>query len=393
MKLGMHKTILRNLMPKSGEYPVALREAQSILVEEQSDLIPIYMDGMHVNFLEKRIKDTQEGDEAVIAFKQKNAHNEISNFRGNIKNLIYGMKRFGFNGFPDLMVLTDDINSLDPAIIKPENPEFSFEIKPKDFNLGITGRLLEDETGQRYNESLSVNLDIYDAFNFATSISPNRIYALTEDGRKILVNIKGNNIGKQESVTINREENIFVMDDTERDCWMGDIKVLPTEGLKIIFSDFYEKIKKYRRSTLLFGHKYQDINEFLSLVTAMDDHIIWKICQKEIWNPNTPLIDARPYYGEYKEKPRYENINRLHFMPHKANLWFEGTMITFNQSTGIKALMDLGDVVKDIWFEPISTELNNGWDIIFDRSRGITPKNKIRVYNDADYQKYPVLKE
>src|SRR3989344_937930 len=128
MKLGMHKTILRNLMPKSGEYPVALREAQSILVEEQSDLIPIYMDGMHVNFLEKRIKDTQEGDEAVIAFKQKNAHNEISNFRGNIKNLIYGMKRFGFNGFPDLMVLTDDINSLDPAIIKPENPEFSFEI-------------------------------------------------------------------------------------------------------------------------------------------------------------------------------------------------------------------------------------------------------------------------
>lgn len=394
METKYHKTTLKNLMPKSGEYPVALRESKSILVEEQSNLIPIYKSGGYVNFLEAKVKDAmQKGNGILAGYEKMMARKEIDDFRGKVENFVYGMKAYGLSGIPDMMVLTDDLNSPNPAVTKPNNPDFSFEIKPKDFRLGLTGRLLEDENGQKYDEDLYIGFDIYDAFNFATSISPKRVFALTEEDKEILVYERDKyNIGKIEELDIQREKRHFVMSEDRRKGWMCKTEVLPTGGLKVISSDFYDRIKNYEQRTFIFGHNYNNIIEFLNAATTLDDHLIWKICKSDR-GPNTPLIDAEPYYGLYQGRPRHENIDRLHFMPSKASLWFDGTMISFDKSVGINSLMNLGNIVRDIWFEPVVRKWDEGWDIVFDRSRDIQPEKPVEVYEDTDYQKYPVIKD
>ncbi len=67
-------------------------------------------------------------------------------------------------------------------------------------------------------------------------------------------------------------------------------------------------------------------------------------------------------------------------------------MISFDKSVGINSLMNLGDIVRDIWFAPVVRKWDEGWDIVFDRSRDIQPEKPVEVYNYADYQKYPVIK-
>ncbi len=391
--LKSHKTVLENLMPKSGEYPVDLREAKSILVEEQPNLIPVYMDLMYVNHLESRVIDRLlDCDDAMTRIEKKKVENKIDKFRGDIRNFIYGMKNYGLSGFPDMITLTDDLNSSNPAVTNPENPNYSFEIRPKEFRLGLTGRILEDGKGQRYNESLFVALDIYDAFDFARSISPNKVFALMPDGKERLVyENKRYVIGKTEKLEVPSQKKTYVMSEHRKLDWLCETEVLPTNGLKVVFHEFYEEIKKYENGTFLFGHKFKGIDEFLSYATLLDNHLIWKICKSEINNPNNALIDAEPYYGKYGGNPRYENIGRLHFMPDRANLGFNGTTISFDKETGIKALMDLGDIVRDLWIGPSAVGQKDGWDIVFDRTRKITPNNPVHVKNNVGYQKYPVV--
>ncbi len=266
METKYHTTTLKNLIPKSREYPLALREAKSILVEEQPNLIPIYMNGEDINFLEARVKDAVQQEKEVLAeYEKMMARKEIDDFRGKVGNFVYGMKTYGLSGIPDMMVLTDDLNSPNPAVTKPNNPDFSFEIKPKDFRLGLTGRLLEDENGQRHDEDLYIGLDIYDAFNFAKSISPKRVFALTEDDKEILVYERDKyNIGKIEELDIQREKKHFVMSEDRRKKWICKTEVLPTGGLKVISSDFYDRIKNYEQGTFIFGHNYNSIKEFLN---------------------------------------------------------------------------------------------------------------------------------
>ena len=389
MELKNHVTRLHNLLPKSGEYPSILADATTILVEEQSDLIPIYMDGMAVHYMEAMIESKKDDPEMQKAESNKALY-AIENFR-NIRNMVNGMKRYGISGYPDMIRMTNDFDSNDPAVTDPDLGPYRIQIKPKDFKLGLTGRLLEDENGEKYSETLAIGLDIYDAYDFARSISPQSIVALTGNGRDEIVYKDGKNAGKTEKIEFKRNNGTFRF---SVDRWSDGEDVLDTGGLRIVDSPFYEKIKKYGGGTILFGHKYEDIDEFLSVVTKTDNHMIWKICKNEINNPNTALIDAGPYYGQYKGKPRYENTDRLHFMPHKASIWFDGSMIIFDHQVGVQALMELGDSVSDVWIEPDILEQKTvyGWDIIYDKRRGIGPDNPVRVAGDADYQKFSVMK-
>lgn len=401
--LKTHVTSLEDVLPKSGTYPVALRDAGSLLVEEQPDLVPIYMDGISISVWEAEIKDIED-DDKMKEIAQRKAKQSIDSVRGNINEIVHGMVRYGDLGYPYLIMVSADLDSPNPAMSYPDFRPFSFEIKPKTFELGLTGRLLEDAQGQRFSETLAVSMDIYDAYSFVLDLRPKRVIAVKQDGKGVVVYEHSKMVGKQEARHFPWKATTYLMDDEafERCVLRPDEKeVLPSGGLRVVHPDFYERIRKYGDVSILFGHKFRNIAEFLSYATSTDDYLIWKICHCNGQDLNSPLVDAGPYYGEYMGNPRHENTNRLHFIPDKAMLWFNGLCIFFDRPEGIQALTSLGDVVRDIWIDASRFRFDKskffpqdcGWDIVHDKSRGITPEKPVNVRTDKDYQKYPVLKE
>ena len=93
------------------------------------------------------------------------------------------MAREWESSYANAVLLSGDLYSSSPAITKPDDPGFSFEFRPKAFDLGLTGRLLEDGK-ERYQERLAVECDIYDAYNLATDLRPKRIVAVDIHGNQ-----------------------------------------------------------------------------------------------------------------------------------------------------------------------------------------------------------------
>ena len=132
------------------------------------------------------------------------------------------------------------------------------------------------------------------------------------------------------------------------------------------------------------------------MVRVLDQHLIWDVCanfSSQYRGYDAPLIDCeRVYPMEAADRKKFpEHKNRLQLIPWRASLDFGRIALYFDQPTAIQALMSLGDVVTDIWFEPVDRR-REGWDIVYDRQRGITPDNPVAVMDAADAEKYPVLK-
>lgn len=391
MEIEEHKTPLEGLMPKNGEYPVALRRAERLLVAEQPNLVPIYGGSHYMTFAEARVM-AQEGDEFMQRMEKERINDELERMSKNISQLVYGMKEYGTRGYPDLMVLTQDLHSKNPAVRNPNLPPFSFEIEPKTFDLGLTGRTLEDQTGKRYAERLFIGLDMYDAYDFMVEIMPKKIVAIMPDKSGIVIYENGKEIGDKERVASGGKKKHYVFEDETRKRFNCETEILPTEGLRVVQSDFLHNVGRYKDGTILFGHRFGDIKKFLDFATKHSDHLIWKICRSEMNDPNAPLIDAGPVYGKYRGQTRWEHENRLHFMPDKASLYFDGTMISFDKPRGLQALVDLGDFVRDIWIDPsyLGEGFCEGWDVVLDRSREVTPNKPVRLNGRGDFRKWAV---
>ena len=55
--------------------------------------------------------------------------------------------------------------------------------------------------------------------------------------------------------------------------------------------------------------------------------------------------------------------------------------------------MNLGDIVRDVWIDPSYNQRGRveGWDIVHDVSRKITPNSPVRVEGNEQYRTYSVL--
>jgi len=383
-----HHTVLTDMVPKSGDYPEILKEAKSILVKEQDNFVPIYFSGMNV--LEMRIEKARtHGTDEDVKRAVSDATQVIDSYK-NISHLVHGMKTWGSIGYPYFMELTNDLQSPGTAITIPKNADYDFEIHPKNFRLGLTGRVLQDSQRQQYDEALFIGLDLFDAYQFAQEIRPARIAACLPDGRNVIV--YENNKVQTKTVTIAKQEKKqYIMSDHRRKEWRCETLVLPSSDLEVVQSDFVKQLERYDNSSILIGHNSDTFLEFLRVATTLDDHIMWKISASERNDFNSPLIDAEQFYGTYKGNPRYETLGRLHFMPHKASLWFDGSSICFDHDTGLNALNSIRDLVCDIWSIPKGGKVK-GWEIVMDTARGISPTSPVHVRDDTDYMKFPVIK-
>lgn len=399
MSLPIHETVLKDVEYKSIEYPIALEDAVELLIQEQHDMIPLYMYGGtryfggRINALERKVEAAERRSEAEGRIESIRMRNAIDEFRGKIGRMIVGMTEWD-TVFIYGILWSDDIVSSNPAISKPEDPRFSFRFRPKTFDLGLTGRLLRDAKGTTFAENLKLECDIYDTYHLALDLHPKRIVAVDSRGNQTVVYEDFKEVGKV--AKIQRRDNevhyFFSQDQIEKWWNLKNAQVLPTNGLSIVFSDFWEQIKKYDGQPMLFGHQYSNLNEFLAMTNSFDNHFIWKYCASDR-SENTPLIDCERTFGlrnEVREMP--ENKSRLLFMPNKASLHFGRVSLYFDKPVGVQALMSLGDIVQDIWVDPVDRSSILGWDIVYDRARGITPDKVVPVNTIAEMEKYHVLK-
>lgn len=400
MSLPIHQTVLKDVANKSGEYPVALQDAVELLVQEQPNLVPLYMYGgthtfgQRINELEARVKAAERISEAEGNIEARRMRHAIDSFRGKIKKMVEGMTEYN-SDFVFGVLWSDDLISSQPSISKPEDPQFSFRFRPKTFSLGLTGRLLRDGDGRTFAENLSLDCDIYDAYHLALELRPQKVVAIDSHGKQTVVYEADKEIGRLAALgkPHGRVSYVFSEDQLERMRHLDNLQVLPTGGLNVVFSDFWEQVKRYEHSAMLFGHQYANIDEFLAMVTLTDPHFIWRYSATDR-SLNTPLIDCQRHYGlknEAREMP--ENKNRLQFMPSKANLFFDRTSLWFDKATGVQALTSLGDVVTDIWFEPLGRNWDKGWVIVYDKRRGITPDREVYAPSNAEMERYHVLKD
>ena len=158
------------------------------------------MPGTAVNSLETRVRDARiKGGEVGEVIESLNANMEIQAFRGGVKRMVRGMALEWDSPYAYGVLLSNDVLASSPAIQKPPDPQFSFKLRAKIFNLGLTGRLLEDERGRRYQERLDLGCDIYDAFSLAVELYPQRVVAVDNHGNQTVVYEDGKAIGKKET--------------------------------------------------------------------------------------------------------------------------------------------------------------------------------------------------
>lgn len=137
-------TVLKDIDFKAQKYPRSLADATHLLIEEQGHFIPTYMPGERINELEAQAR-TVEAREKM--------RKEIDAFRGQVRGMVRHMAIEWRSAYATGSLLSEDRTTIDPAITKPEDPKFSFAFHPKTFDLGLTGRLLEDDAGTEKNFS------------------------------------------------------------------------------------------------------------------------------------------------------------------------------------------------------------------------------------------------
>ncbi|HLD18890.1 MAG TPA: hypothetical protein VJB90_02680 [Candidatus Nanoarchaeia archaeon] len=382
----IHETILPE-SPSHGDYPVALKDAISVLVQERGNFIPIYMPAPAIDRLEVRIRRAEQLGMIKDGGVTDLAERAISEFKGDAHQMISGMIEWGPERFVYGILISNDIYSSDSAVGIPRDPTYSFEFKPKTFRLGLTGRYLLDDKRAVHEEALLLPTTIYDAYDMAISLSPARVVAVDSSGNEELVYENGQAVGRVERFEGNPGRLVYALGDINRE--IENPQILPTGGMEIMQTGFWLSIKDRDTHSALFGHKYDGLKEFLSAVTAADNHLIWRIAKLDALakNPNGCLADlAAMYPNSLEANP--EIVNRLMFRPSFAQLNLGDVALYFDGSSAYNSLMNLGNVVRDVWLDGGSG--GHEWEIVLDRARGITPGNPVKVDSIERCARYAV---
>lgn len=393
--MNTHETVIRN--EPSGSFPKKLEEIEYLLVAEQPNFIPMYASGMSVGMLEATVKRARQCNDEQGEAAAQEAREDIDIVRGDVEKLTSGLLREGNRDF--ILIGTrfsHDRTSKDPAISPSPYDQFSFKIKPKRFNLGLTGRLLRDQKGTIFQERLSLEADIYEAYNLALDIMPLTIVGVDRQGREHVVYENGENQGK-ETIFENKGAKIVHLHPENKNQgprFPGlEEHVLLPEGFEIQDPQGWGELKGRYRNCWLVGYQAENFPSFLTKSVQESEHIVWKIAQVafEDRDPNTCMLDAESTFGLRNKVASWPyHRSRLCVFPNKVNIRVNNILIEFGQSEVYQALMTRGPSIRDIWMDPRYRK-NDGWDVVHDKGRQIEPRKPLVLDTEAKLAAQQVL--
>lgn len=420
--MDTHVTTIRLDDCRNGSYPACLDDAVSILLSQRENFIPAGLDGMAINVAEAQIRSAENSGDVIQAeILRREFVRGIEEYKTQIGAMIRGLYRFGHSGYT-----TAYMHSLDDAkgaVVIPEMRNFQFEIFPYTFDWGFTGRVLTDGKDD-FHERLNVECSIYDAYDLATYMNPKSVFARMQDGTFKLLR-KGHD-DACETIDWTIDEHVFLGLDGRSDRF----NVLEP-GLQVRHSDEWKRItSNYSdRPLMIFGYD----GNLLELSRDLSDspYLYWRIglVKNSTGDPNTPLRSCG-HFGSERKWP--EQRKRFTLSVNHADVYFDDFSLHFSHEAAYNSLMSLGDMVADIWIDPMlshSEEMHDRidvflrkhgeeatgdletdlqrfyelgptqedaqgqipkWDIIYDRRAGITPQNPVKVRSDETALQYAV---
>jgi hypothetical protein len=323
MYLPIHNTTLEGIIARPAIYPKAIDEATSIIIEEDECRWPVYLGKQYKIGFDGRIARAQNDCDAhLIRLEYTRGLHDL---KLDTRNLVHGMMEL--SGFAQVMIFTGDLDSEKPAITKPADLPYSYEIRPKLFNLGLTGRVLDDGFGLRHDELLSVRLDIYDVYGFASLLGPKKLLARTKHGLEVIFE-KNAIVGEVARSVITDKICHYVLNTDEVKRAKGITTLLPSGNKWIVFDDDYQQTRSLSRPCILFHNPFSDIESFLRYATLANDHLIWKVCESRKGLASSPLAEAN-------------RGGSLVLRPHAVNLRYSATVLSFDVAACMRALAGL----------------------------------------------------
>ena len=87
MNLPIHRTELRDAGFRAREYPIALRDVVSLLIEERQNFVPVYTPSEVMNRLEARVTRAKARDEVDAELEGRVMALTIDSFTGCITDM------------------------------------------------------------------------------------------------------------------------------------------------------------------------------------------------------------------------------------------------------------------------------------------------------------------
>lgn len=289
----------------SREYPIALRDARAVLVSERAHVLPHYACDTPIH---SGTADAADADQDSFDHGQLRERNRpLFQSLRTPSNLISGLHEWGSdNPIVVASIISHDQSSAEPAVTTAQVPGFSYLITPKSFDLGLTGRLLQDESGKHYAERLRVETTIYDAFDLAIDAGARTVVAVMADGTRRAVLVPDGLVGETENIRKRRDAQTYVFHERELCHWnhMPGLEVLTVPGFVPVEPAFCSAVQQYA-GAILFGHSYAGLEVFLAVASMADGHILWDI---GLMGGANPVLTE---WGRQVESAHPELKNRL----------------------------------------------------------------------------------
>ena len=127
--------------------------------------------------------------------------------------------------------------------------------------------------------------------------------------------------------------------------------------------------------------------------------MLWNIAFERMIDrdPNRVLIDMEAEYGLRNRVNEFpENRDRIAIHDGNASSELSSMYLSLGKTAVLQSVLSLGDPIRDMWVDPPVDQNewshgDNGWDIVLDKSRGITPETKVNVRSIKERGAYPVL--
>lgn len=322
----MKEVVIGNIARKTGIYPKVLKDADRIMI----------------------------------------ANSKFGPFNEDIDSWLYNLHYMRINEYPALSLLSRDYESAAPSINRCIEPDYDIEIWPRTFNLGKTGRLYLE--GKRvHEERLMMDMDIYDAFNFARRLYPDLIAVHTSSGNVI--------VGNNEQWLVDPEQMMFM--DQRLDYVMDATHLKP--GRSLLPPDGHSsntsvarKAKQYG-GAVYFSQPYKTINE---MNTNRADFLLWNIAR--VYDEKHVLMQTPEHHIGGIRMPVDMTILRHEF----ASLETRLVSVQMDLATCIHTL-ELTQFVQDIMFDN-----GKGFDVLKNRNFKISPDEPVRIGNMFEYLNY-----
>lgn len=387
--------------------PKRLEDAKGILVKEDRSILPSYQVMPHpLTNIAHAAGIISDKDYKIELRKVGVFADESEMYR--MESLVEGLLCSGADVYLSCIWLSDDLKSGSPAALTLEHKEWDYYFKPKEFNIGESGRILIDGNGQEYVEELYVKT------------SPEMVWGSLFGGigvhaKRAAIHMGGGELeqviedGEEVKSAFDRKATDFRGRFKESSNFLSiDLESLPIpHGWSVKETLFSERLKDYKGGIFIFETNFDDWKELFSYVNSISNNIVWKALQlyDHCWSGHPDVGTGNNLFSKCLGFPHYHwvfytnkaevDLGRTgrsvriadNYGKEKGYEWLSNWQtqylsLKFGRELLLPAIFLLEDALKRVALDK-SLELESGYQVFYDKNNpNITPENPQTIHEE-----------